>query len=279
MSTPALVVTGSTGRLGGRVARRLAEAGVAQRLLVRDPARAPELAGAEVVRAAFGDADASRRALAGARTVLMVSGSEDPERVAKHRSFIDAAVDAGVEHIVYTSFYGAAPDATFTHARDHWATEEHLRASGLAWTSLRDNLYLDFFPLLAGEDGVIRGPAGQGRAAAVALDDIAEVAAAVLLRPGDHTGRTYDLTGPEALTLDEVATALTEATGRPVRYVEETLEEAYGSRARYGAPEREVDAWVSTYTAIAAGELARVSGDVATITGHEPRSLDDVLAA
>ena len=278
MSTPALVVTGSTGRLGGRAARRLSEAGVAQRPLVRGPARAPAVLGAEVVRASFGDVDAAR-ALVGARTVLMVSGSEDVERVAKHRSFLDAAVDAGVEHIVYTSSYGAAPDATSTHARHRRATEEHLRASGLAWTSLRDKLYRDFFPLLAGEDGVIRGPAGQGRTAAVALDDIADVATAVLLRRGDHAGRTYDLTGPAALTLDDVAAELTETTGRPVRYVEETLEEAYVSRASYGAPDWEVDAWVSTYTAIAAGELAGVSGDVATITGREPRSLEDVLAA
>ena len=84
------------------------------------------------------------------------------------------AVAAGVAHLVYTSFYGAAPDATFTLARDHWATEEHIRASGLAFTFLRDNLYADFLPLMADEHGVIRGPAGDGRVAAVAIDDVAD---------------------------------------------------------------------------------------------------------
>src|SRR3954447_4553708 len=155
MSAP-LVVTGSTGRLGGRVARRLADAGTEQRLLVRDPSRAPALPGTSVVAATYGDGDAVRAALEGARVVLMVSGAEAPDRVSHHLSFVDSAVAAGVEHLVYTSFAGAAPDAVFTLGRDHWATEEHIRSSGLTWTFLRDNLYLDFLPLMAGPDGVIR---------------------------------------------------------------------------------------------------------------------------
>src|SRR5947209_6959938 len=83
-------------------------------------------------------------ALEGVPTVLMVSASETPDRLARHTAFIDAAVTAGVEHLVYISFYGAAPDCTFTLGRDHYATEEHIRASGLRFTFLRDNLYADF---------------------------------------------------------------------------------------------------------------------------------------
>src|SRR6185312_12648472 len=112
-------------------------------------------------------------------------------------------------------FMGAAPDASFTLARDHWATEEHIRGSGLAFTFLRDNLYADFLPFMAGEDGVIRGPAGDGRAAVVAQDDIADAAVAVLRAPGEHAGRTYDLTGPAAIGLAEAAATITEVTGRP----------------------------------------------------------------
>ena len=100
----------------------------------------------------------------------MVSASESADRVAQHVAFIDAAARAGVGHVVYISFFGAAPDATFTLARDHYATEEHLRASGMDFTFLRDNLYADFLPALVGDDGVIRGPAGRGRVAAVAQD-------------------------------------------------------------------------------------------------------------
>jgi NAD(P)H dehydrogenase (quinone) len=156
-----------------------------------------------------------------------------------------------VGHVVYTSFVGAAPDATFTLARDHWATEEHLRASGLPYTFLRDNLYADFLPLMVGDDGALRGPADEGRAAVVTQDDIADVAAAVL-----STGLR-----------------------REIRYVPESLDEAYRSRAGYGAPGWQVDAWVSTYTAIAVGELAQVTDHVEQLTGHPATSLADLLLA
>lgn len=195
-SVPTLAVTGSTGRLGGRVARRLAVRGVPQTLLVRSPERAPRLPGAVAVRAEYADRNAVRDALTGTRTVFMVSASESADRLARHRAFVDAVAEAGVRHLVYVSFYGAAPDAAFTLARDHFHTEQHIRASGLAYTFLRDNLYAEFVPDLVGEDGVIRGPAGNGRAAFVGQDDIADAAAAVLLRPDDHAGATYDLTGP-----------------------------------------------------------------------------------
>lgn len=279
-SAPALAVTGSTGRLGGRVAARLADRGVEQRLLCRDPARAPHLAGATAVAASYGDGDAVRAALDGVRTLLLVSASESPDRVQQHLTAVDAAADAGVRHVVYTSFLGAAPDATFTLARDHWTTEQRLREAaertGLAWTFLRDSLYADFLPMMAGEDGVLRGPAGDGRAAVVATDDVADAAVAVLLDPAAHAGRTYDLTGPQALSFAEMAQTLTDA-GRATTYVAETVEEAYTSRAVYGAPDWQVDAWVSTYTAVAAGELDVVSDDVPALTGRPATSLADLL--
>jgi uncharacterized protein YbjT (DUF2867 family) len=207
----------------------------------------------------------------------MVSAAETPDRVSQHRAFIDAAVEAGVGHVVYTSFQGAAPDATFTLARDHWATEEYLRATGLPHTVLRDNLYADFLPAMV-VDGVIRGPAADGRAAVVAQDDIADAAVAVLLAPEEHRGTTYDITGPEALTFAELAAIATRATGQPVEYLPETLEEAYASRAVYGAPRWQVDAWVSTYTAVARGELAAVSDAVPRLTGHPATSFGELLA-
>ncbi|MER6425711.1 SDR family oxidoreductase [Streptomyces sp. NPDC001137] len=274
-----LVVTGATGRLGGRVARRLAERGLAPRLLVRSPERAPALPGATVVRGGYGDHDAVLRGLSGAQTVFMVSASETADRVSQHKAFVDAVAEAGVRHLVYVSFFGAAPDAVFTLARDHFHTEEHIRASGLAYTFLRDNIYADFVPGLVGEDGVIRGPAGQGRAAFVGQDDIADATAAVLTRPADHAGRTYDLTGPESLTLDAAAAILSEVQGRTVTYRPETVEEAYASRASYGAPQWQLDAWVSTYTAIAAGQLDGVSDAVPRLTGHPATPLADVVRA
>lgn len=279
MAEPTVVVTGATGRLGGLVARRLAARGVPQRLLVRNPERAPELTGATAVQGGYADHDAVVRGLSGTETLFMVSASESADRLAQHHAFVDAAVEAGVRHLVYVSFFGAAPDATFTLARDHFHTEEHIRATGLAYTFLRDNLYAEFVPDLAGADGVIRGPAGQGRAAFVAQDDIADAAAAILARPGEHAGTTYDLTGPESLSLEEAAAVLSEVQGRKVTYHPETVEEAYASRASYDAPPWQLDAWVSTYTAIAAGELDAVSDAVPRLTGHPATSVTDVVRA
>lgn len=274
-----IAVTGATGGLGGRVAARLADHGVPQRLLVRDAARAPELLHAEVVTfGGYDDPGGLRAALDGVDILLLVSAAEHPDRVSLHRGAVDAAVAAGVGHIVYTSFQGAAPDCTFTFGRDHFHTEEHIKATGVTHTFLRDNLYLDFMPLLCGADGVIRGPAGDGRVAAVARDDIAEVATAVLTGDG-HENQTYDLTGPEAFTLAEAAEEIARASGRHVTFENETVEEAYASRRPSGAADFEIDGWVSTYTAIAAGELDDVSDCVERFVDRPPIGLADWLRA
>lgn len=291
--TPAVAVTGATGQLGGGVAAALAAHDVPLRLLVRDAARAPRLPGAEVAVATYADGAAVAAALTGIETVFMVSGAEELDRLAAHRSFVDAAVAAGVRRIVYTSFFAAAADATFTLARDHWHTEQHIRAAGGPFTFLRDNLYADVLVPFAGPDGVLLGPAGDGRVSAVARRDVVDAAVTVLLAaagapggPGGtapsgspHDGRTYDLTGPESLSLADAARIISEATGRTVRYEPQTVAQAFASRAGYGAPEWQVEAWVSTYTAIASGELAPVSGDVELLTGRPATTLARLLAA
>ncbi|UWD79332.1 SDR family oxidoreductase [Curtobacterium flaccumfaciens] len=274
-----IAITGATGNIGGAVSAALAADAVPFRMLVRDASRAPELPGTEVAVATFADVDASRAALEGVEVLLMVSAAEAQDRLDQHRAFVAAAADAGVRHVVYTSFLGAAPDATFTLGRDHWATEQAIRDSGMAFTFLRDSFYLDFVEDLVGEDGVIRGPAGDGAMAAVARADVARVATAVLHDPDAHRDQTYELTGPEAITLAQAAAIVSEVRGRPVSYHPETLDEAYASRARWNPEPWQADAWVSTYTAIAEGALAHVSGDVERITGRPPMSLREVLAA
>ncbi|MGA4507810.1 SDR family oxidoreductase [Propionibacteriaceae bacterium G1746] len=277
-----VAITGATGYLGGQVARQLDDAGLSPRLVVRDPTspRMPHLPGVRDVRGAgYGEHAAAVTALRGVDLLFMVSASESADRLTQHRSFVAAAAEAGVRHVVYTSFQGAAPDATFTLARDHWATEQAIRDSGMAYTFLRDSFYLDFLPHLADESGVIRGPAGDGRVAAVARADVVRVAAQVLCDPGAHHNVAYDLTGREALTLDEAAQIISQSTGRHVTYVRESVEQAHRSRARLQAPAWQVEAWVSTYLAIAAGEVAAVSTAVHDITGREPLTLKQVLAA
>ena len=148
---------------------------------------------------------------------------------------------------------------------------------GLAWTFLRDNFYADFMSAMVGEDGAIRGPAGNGRCSIVARADVARTAAVILQEPSKHAGQSYDLTGPEALSFPEIAGILSAEGLREVSFVNETLEQAYASRAGYHAPDWQVDAWVSTYTAIASGALEPVSGDIERITGRAPMGLRELL--
>lgn len=276
---PRIGITGSTGQIGGMVARSLADRGIPLTLLARTRSRAPALEGATAVTCSYEDSEQSRAALADIDVLFMVSASESEERLSQHLAFVAAAAATGVSHIIYLSFQGASASSTFTLARTHGATEEAIRASGMTWTFLRDSFYLDFFAELAGEDGVIRGPAGNGRCGAVARADVARVAAAVIANASDYEGRTLDLTGPEALTMEDVAATMSRVTGRRITYHDETIDEAYESRKKWPAPQWQYDAWVSTYTAIARGELDLVTNDVEEVTGRAPLSFEDVLRA
>jgi uncharacterized protein YbjT (DUF2867 family) len=283
-------VTGATGALGGRVVQRLAHphAGaddVRLRLVVRDAARAPEIAGAEVVANPGGYADPAglTAALAGVHTLYLVSAAEAEDRLRQHLDAVDAAVAAGVQRIVYTSFLNARPDAVFTLVRQHAATEAHIAGTGVRATFLRHSMYADFVPFFATVEGghaVIAAPAGEGRTSFVSRDDLADVAAAVLLDDSpSYDGQALAVTGPEALSMSEAAAVLAEVTGRPVDYRDQTVEEAWSTRRPSGHPDWEVEGWVTSYLAIAAGELATVSDVVPRLTGHPARTVAEHLRA
>jgi NAD(P)H dehydrogenase (quinone) len=272
-----IAITGSTGHVGRLVADQLAYLGPT--LVVRDASRAPSIPGSRVVVTDYTDASNSVRALEGVDVLFMVSAAENKFRRVQHRTFIEAAAAAGVDHIVYTSFFGADPGAVFTLGRDHADAEAAIRASGMRFTLLRDNFYSDLLPYFADESGVIRGPAGDGRVAAVARADVADVVAVILRDPAPHAGVTYELTGPEALTLDEIAIRAGAVIGRTLSYTRETVDEAYASRAHYRVEQWQLDAWVSTYTAIAEGETERVTDHVERVAGHPARTIDQALTA
>ena len=272
--------TDAGGELGRRVAERLAELGVAQRLIIQGDAAAPDLPGAEVAAVGgYDDSDALRAALDGVETLFLVPIREHPQRARLHEAAVDAALAAGVRGIVYSSFVGAAADATFTLARDHFATEQRIRSAGVPFTFLRGSAFYEVLGYVIGEDGLIRGPAGSGRFAPVARDDLADTAVAVLSSGGAYDGETFDVTGPDLLSFDEMADAFARASGRQITYVDETLEQARASRRAYGAADWQVDAWITTYLQIARGELEVVSDAVPRLTGHEAISLDDFLLA
>lgn len=271
---PVIALTGATGAVGSMVADALG--GAVDRFVVRHRSRLPQrLAGVEAREASYGDGRASRAALDGVDVLLVVSGAESATRRQEHRTFVAAAAGAGVGHVVHTGFAGAAADAEFTLGRDHFDTEQAVRGSGMAWTFLDDSFYLEAFPAFAGEDGVIRGPAGDGRVAAVARADVADVATAVLRDPAPFERTSLTLTGPEALSMDEAARRMSAVLGGPYSYERESVAEAYASRRGLTDQQFLLDAWVSTYTAIASGALAEVTGDVERVTGHRARTLEE----
>jgi NAD(P)H dehydrogenase (quinone) len=280
-----IALTGVTGALGGRVAARLVAAGAPLRLVVRDAHRAPDVPGAEIVAnpGGYADADGFRTALEGVDTLYLVSAAEAEDRLQQHLTAVGAAAAAGVRRIVYTSFVGARPDAVFTLVRHHYATEQAIAATGVRHTFLRHNMYADFVPFFAvreGDRAVIAAPAGEGAVGFASRDDLADVAAAVLLREDDDLdGQALDVTGPEALTLAEAADVLTEVTGIPAEYRPQTVEEAWATRRPSGHPDWEIEGWVTSYLAIAEGELASVTDVVERVAGHPPRSVAEHLRA
>ena len=281
-----IAVTGVTGTLGSRVLERLSAAGdVPLRLVVRDAGRAPAVPGAEVVENPGGYADPAgfRAALDGVDTLYLVSAAEAEDRLQQHFAAVDAAVAAGVQRIVYTSFLGAKDDAVFTLVRQHAATEDRIRQSEVRATFLRHSMYADFVPFFATrEDGraVIAAPAGEGRTSFVSRDDLADVGAAVLLDDsGRFDGQALEVTGPEALSMDDAARVLTEVTGIPTEYRRQTVEEAWATRRPSGHPDWEIEGWVTSYLAIAAGELSTVTDVVPTVAGHPARTVAQHLRA
>jgi nmrA family protein len=270
-------ITGVTGKLGSYVANLVDKKGMVSVHLARSPERAKVYASAEIRKIVYANTPKVVEALKGIDTLLMVSARENPERVKEHKEFLDAAKLAGVQHIVYTSFYGADEKATFTLSRDHAQTEAYIKELGFTYTFLRDNFYLDFLIDIAFENGEIRGPAGSGLVSAVARKDTSKVAAEILLNPKEWENQSLNLTGPEDLSMEEIVALLSKETGNAITYVDESVEEAYESRKKWPAQTWEYDAWVSTYTAIKAGEQAGVSTDVEKGLGRPAMTLIDVL--
>ncbi|GGN10655.1 NAD(P)H-binding protein [Streptomyces fuscichromogenes] len=280
-----VAVTGVTGALGGRVAPRLAGLGVPQLLVGRSPDRMPDLPGAERRGpAAYADADAMRKALQGASTLILVSGHRTGRRLEEHATAVEAAIAVGVDRVLYVSLVGAAPVATYLNARDQWATEQFLAGAGagagagIRYTVLRAGFYTSTPAALADEEFVVSGPASTGRAAFVTHEDIADVITAVALDQGprsEHDGATLEITGPEALTVGEAVTRIAAATGRPYRFEPETVEEAFARRWRRGMSGEQIETWISWYQAIERGEISAVTDVVPRLTGSPATPIAD----
>lgn len=263
-----VAVTGATGKVGRLVADEPARRGAGMRLLVRDAARAPDVSGAKVVEADYGDPESLARALRPGDSVFMVSIHDGPERrLPLHRSFVAAAARAGVAQVVYLSFVNAGPGAVFLHARPHGEAEAMLRASGVPWTAIRNGMYADEALGWFDPDGVAREPGGDGRMSFSYRSELARAIAVALTEPG-HKGRVYDITTPDSVTLAELAAIATEVTGRPHRY--EPATDADWAARWEGREPWKIEAGLTSYAALRSGELDVVSDDYRALTGLDP---------
>jgi len=274
---PKIAVTEVTGNLGGMVSRLCKKNGIEVRNLARNVEKAEKLGFSNVFKSSYDKSEDTVKSLEGIEVLFMVSGSENPNRVQQHKDFIDAAKIAGVSHIIYLSFYNASKNSIFTLGRDHYATEEYIKENGFKYTFLRDNFYADFFVDLCREYGEIKGPAGNGKVSAVVRSDVSEVIAKILENPGKWGNQTLNMTGPEELSMTEIVKTVSEYFGKEIKYIEETVEEAYESRKIWKAEQWEYDSWVSTYTAIAENEQSGISNDIEKVLGRKATSLVEYL--
>jgi NAD(P)H dehydrogenase (quinone) len=281
-----IIVTGASGQLGGLVAEELLERAPASELVfvTRHPDALEHLAerGATVRRGDFDEPEALAEAFAGGDRMLLISTLSIGRRAAQHRTAIEAAAAAGVRHVVYTSF--PKPEAGHpvgAIATEHGETEEILHSSGLEWTILRNATFAELqIPpgALAVAGGKLYTNAGAGRLASVSRRDSARAAAAVLTSDG-HGGKTYDITGPEAVSQNDLANLLSEVSGRSVKLVRVGDRTLTWGLTRAGAPKPVARSIVAFGKAVREGYYDVVDPALTTLTGTAPRTLRDVLIA
>ena len=274
-----ILVTGATGLNGRELLRLLSARGVGVRALVRNPARAESIAALPHVEIVQGDMARPETLVAALRGVdrAMLISSSDPMMLEVRSNFIEAAKKAGVQHVVKLSGIMPELDSAFRFARMHGKIEQRLEASGMAFTHLRAGEFMPAYfrqvPNITAK-GAMFLPMENARIASIDVGDIAEIAASVLTGSG-HEGRIYPLTGPQALTMTEVAAKLSAATGKTVRYVNVPPEAARQAQLAAGMPPYLADALFELFAERRNGKEAKVWPDAAALLGRPPTSFDE----
>jgi len=270
-----ILVTGATGKIGIELVRQLWARGEPVRAFDRNRAhcKAITLPGLDLVEGDFNKPQTVARGLVGVdRLFLLIPSSSEVEKL--QRNFVDAAKRNNVRHIVNLSKLGADERAKGRFQRYHGAVENYIRRSGIPFTFLRPNLFmqslLDFRSTISSK-GEFYGLAGDGKVSLVDVRDIAAVAVRALTEPG-HEGKTYDLTGPESLTHAEIAEQLSKALGKHVEYVDVAPEVMREALESFGLPPWQADGVIEDYEHYRRGEAARVTSTVGDLTRTDPTS-------
>lgn len=267
-----ILVTGASGKLGQIIVHELQLAGVFPRLMVRDKQKVSKHKDLQIIEGDYRNLDSLQAAFKGVERAFIVSLHERPmERANLHRNAFVAAAAAGVKYIVYTSFQVAAQESSFNMARDHYITEKYLQESGLNYTALRNNFYMETAHEEVNKDGnrlVIRNPAGDGRVAWVCRNDIAQVAAHLLINPMIES-KELDVTGPEAPKLSELTQLLSDLSGKNIEFEQESYEEGLTWRSKSNLVNWNLEAWMSSDIAKGKGEVSKVSNTVEKVLGRK----------
>jgi uncharacterized protein YbjT (DUF2867 family) len=266
-----ILVIGATGNTGREVAVQLKAKGEAVRALSRTPSKASALTaqGIEVVAGDLSDEASLAPAMAGVQKVYLAT-SPDLAMARRQIAAINAAKAGGVEHVVKLSVMGAAADSPVMIARSHHEADEALQASGLAWTILQPGFFMQNLLGFAGSiaaNGAVYAPAGDGRSAQVDARDIAAVGVAALTAAG-HAGQFHAITGPEAISFADAASAIGAAIGKPVSYVAVPPDAARQSMLGAGMPAWYVDDLIVLFDFYAKGYMAGLTDTVPRVTGR-----------
>ena len=282
-----ILITGASGQLGKSVIKHLLNKVEAKNLavLVRNEEKASDLKplGIDVRIGDYTNYESLLAAFKGIDKLYFISGSDFEGRSKQHENVVNAAKEVGVKHVVYTSFMrkdeSSASPISFVVA-DHIETEIWLQESGMNYTFLRHNLYMDMLPLFMGENvlktGVIYQPAGNGKVAFTLREDMAEVASHILTSKG-HENKTYDITSDKAYSYNDIASILTDITGKTIAYSSPSVEEFNKTMTEAGVPEMYISLFAGFAQAMEQGELDHCNSVMEQLIGRKATSMADYL--
>ena len=273
-----ILVTGATGRTGSEVVKELIAKGEQVRALVRDPERAEAIRGPGV-ELVVGDVEKPETwdaALNGVDKAFLLS-PEGPQMAELHGKFAEAANNAGVRHLVRMSILVANPDSPLAIGRWHGEADQNVANSGIPYTIIRPAYFMQNIigsARMIAMESAFPGAMGDGKVGVIDTRDIGNVAATILTSDG-HDGKTYPLTGPESLSLGELAGKLSAVLGKEVKYVNVSQADAKSGMMAMGMPDWMADGWAAMATMISTGAANMVTPMVKEVTGQEPRSFDE----
>jgi NAD(P)H dehydrogenase (quinone) len=279
-----ILITGANGHLGGATIDFLLRKNPNTKIkaLVRNEDKGKDLK-AKGVEIAIGDYlnyDSLVNVMKGVETLLLVSSSTMGDRYAQHANAIKAAKQNGVKHIVYTSFLKANPNSKFSAGIDHYKTEEDIKNSGMTYTIMRNTYYADFLPNIIGnavESGGIYYSAGNAKVNFTLRNEMAEANAVVLSNPTAHQNKIYEITSASKYTFDDIASMLSEITGKQIKYVDIPVEALKENIIKFGMPKEVAELMGSIAESMKAGEFDFIDPTLEKLIGRKPTDLKDFL--